>query len=132
MNAKLIVIAAAFTMGLAAQHAGTRITANVPFAFDAKGTKLASGTYEVIQADRLAYVTLRNTQTGHSIMLMGGAQSSKRPAENSLEFKRYNDVYFLTAVAYEAAGMKIQLPHTKREKEMAIAITPEVIVARAW
>ena len=132
MNAKLIVLAAAATMGLAAQNVGAKITAVVPFAFDAKGVNLGSGTYEVTQSDRQAYVTLRNVETGKSIVLMGGAKSTNRTKDNSLEFKRYNDVYFLTAVAYESAGLKIRLQNTKREKEMAIAITPEVIVARAW
>jgi len=132
MNTKWIVLAAAATIGLAAQNPAAKITAVVPFAFDAKGVNLASGTYELIQSDRQAFVTLRNTATGKSVMLIGGAKSANRRKDNSLEFKRYNDVYFLTAVSYEAAGLKIQMPNTKREKEMAIAITPEVIVARAW
>lgn len=131
MNTKLIMLAAATIFGLHAQDASRRITAPVPFAFESNGVKMAAGTYIVSAPTGQPMVTLLNKTTGKSILLMAGPESGNPARVNSLEFKRYNDVYFLAAVNVASTGQKIALPYSRREKEMAIAIQPEVIIALA-
>ena len=131
MSTKLFVIAAAAVCGLAAQDSSHRIKVNVPFGFEANGVKLAAGTYIVTAPGNRPIVTVSNEATGKRIMIMAGAASDNRLDVNSLEFKRYNDVYFLSGVKVAAVGKKFALPHSRLEKEMAIAIRPEVIIARA-
>ena len=131
MNIKLIVLAAAAISGLAAQDSSRRLKVNVPFGFEASGVKMEPGTYFVTAADSRPMVTVLNKATGRSIMMMPGAASDNRTGSNSLEFKRYNGVYFLSALSVASTGQRLALPYSRREKEMAIAIQPEVIFARA-
>lgn len=130
MNYKLIVLAAA-ACGLAAQNPSSRITAKVPFGFEAGGVKLEAGTYTVLAADGRPIVTVVNQSTGNRIMLLALGAGGNREGVNSLEFKRYNNVYFLTAMNAASTGQRVKLVFSKREREMAIAIRPELIVARA-
>jgi len=129
MNTKLFVLTAATVYGLAAEDAARRIMANVPFGFESNGVKMAAGTYVVSAPTGDSIVKVRSVDTGKTILLMAGPASGDVSGVNALEFKRYNDVYFLSAVKVAAAGQKIALPYSRRQKEMAIAIKPEVIVA---
>jgi len=131
MNIKLIVLTAATICGLAAQDSSRRLKVSVPFGFEANGVKMEAGTYFVTAAEGQPMVTVFNKATGRSIMLMSGSASDNRERSNSLEFKRYNGVYFLSAMQIASTGQKLALPYSRREKEMAIAIQPEVIIARA-
>lgn len=129
MNIKLFVLTAATVCGLAAEDALKRITANVPFGFESNGVKMAAGWYEVSAPTGSSLVKVRSVSTGKTIVAMAGPVSENTKGVNALEFKRYNDVYFLTALKLGSAQQKIALPYSRREKEMAIAIKPEVILA---
>jgi len=130
MNTKLIVLAAT-VLGLAAQDPFRRITADVPFAFEANGVKLAAGTYMVKAPGSLGVVTVVEMATGRSIMLRAGGAERNPGRTNSLEFKRYGDAYFLSAVKVAVSGERVGLAQSRRQMELAIGIRPETILALA-
>jgi hypothetical protein len=131
MNTKMIVLAAATVCGLAAQDPSRRITANVPFGFETNGVKMAAGTYVMTGPTEDAIVKIFSKDTGKTTMLMALVANRDESGASSLEFKRYNGVYFLSAMKVGSTGQKVVLPYSRREKEMAIAIEPEVIIALA-
>jgi hypothetical protein len=130
MNIKLILIAAA-ACGLAAQGSGPKIQAPVPFAFEANGVKMPAGRYEVTRSDRSSYLLLRNAVSGNTVALPAGAKSDNKSGWGAIEFRHYKGVYFLSALEYRGAKLKYSGTSSRREKEMAIAIRPEVVIAQA-
>lgn len=90
---------------------------------------MAAGTYEVARADNGSHYVVRNTQTQKGIIVMPKSQSVNPKGNNALEFTRYNDTYFLTAVSTAFSGMKTALPMTKRQMEMARRAPGETVVA---
>lgn len=131
MNTKMILIAAIAACGLSAQVNETKIRAAVPFAFDAKGVQMPAGKYEMVRNAARAVLTLRNMETGKRVVMTAGAASDNKNNSNSLEFKRYGDTFFLSAVEFQNSGQKTSVMTSRREKEMASTARPEIVLARA-
>lgn len=131
MKFKLLILAAITACGLAAQVNESKISAAVPFAFEVKGVKMPAGRYELVRTARNSFLMVTNAATGQKVAVMAGATSDGKAQRSSLEFKRYNGVYFLSAVEFGDAQRKFAVTSSPREKEMAIAIQPELIIARA-
>ena len=131
MNTKMILIAAIAACGLSAQVNETKIQAAVPFAFEAKGAQMPAGKYEMVRNAERAVLTLRNMETGKRVVMTAGAASDNKHNSSSLEFKRYGDTFFLSAVEFQNSGRKISVMTSRREKEMASTARPEIVLARA-
>jgi hypothetical protein len=131
MNTKMILIAAIAACGLSAQINVKTIRTAVPFAFDAKGQQMPAGKYEVIRNSEHGYLTLRNMETGKRIVMTAGVTGDNKDNSNALEFKRYGDTFFLSAVEFQSSGRKISVMTSRREKEMASTARPEIVLARA-
>ncbi len=131
LNFLILVAAATAALGLAADSGVATITAKIPFAFESRGMKMPSGTYIVVRSDRGTSMTVRNKETGRSFVVTSNVTRANRVGGTWVEFKRYGDVYFLSAVSYGANEVAAEIPVAKREKEMALTMTPETVFARA-
>lgn len=131
MNAKTILFAAVATLSLAAQDATRKITAAVPFAFEMNGARMSAGKYDVIRTENSASVTVRNAATGKTVVFVSGGAKTNKLDTNAIVFHRYDDRYFLAAIAVRSAGLVFNAPRSRTEKEMAKAKAPETVAAAA-
>lgn len=131
MNLKNMILAAALTTaGLAGANIA-RITALVPFPFEAKGVRLPAGAYEVVRSDRGDSVMVRNRETGKAVFSV--VRPGGRPKVDGawMAFNKYGDRYFLTEVKSAGQAATMALPGSKLNNEMALTATPETVVVRA-
>lgn len=131
MNLKNMILAAALTTaGLAGAEIG-RISARVPFPFEAKGVTLPAGTYDVARNDRGDTVIVRNRDTGKAVFSV--VRPGARPKVDGawMAFQKYGDRYFLTEVKSAGSPTAMALPGSKLNNEMALTATPETVVVRA-
>lgn len=131
MCLKTITLIGTAICGLSAQNAWTPLTATIPFDFDATGVKLQGGRYEVLRSGYGSIFGLRSKSSGKTILLPSGAANENKHNRNSLEFRRYGDSYFLSAIESRSLGQKISIPTSRSAKEMAITTQPETIFAAA-
>lgn len=131
MNLKnLFLTAALSTLGLTAADAA-RITARVPFPFEAKGVAMPAGTYEIARSDRGGSLTVRNRTTGKAVYSVVRPAGRTRAEGSWMAFQKYGDRYFLTEVKSAGDSTAVALPGTKLNNEMALTATPETVVVRA-
>jgi hypothetical protein len=106
-KSSLLVLSLLLTV--AGAHAQSAARANVPFAFrNDAGSNV---------------VTVRNVQTGTSVLAMGRRESPSKKTDK-LIFHRYGSQYFLTAILGSRGNDGMVLPATKQEKEFQVAHAP--------
>jgi hypothetical protein len=120
-QSSLVVLSLLLTA--AGAYAQTAARANVPFAFKVGTTQMPAGTYAIEGNHGSNIVTVRNVQTGTSVMAMGRQESPSKKADK-LIFHRYGSQYFLTAILGSQGSDAMVLPATKQEKELQIADAP--------
>jgi hypothetical protein len=120
-QSSLVVLSLLLTA--AGAHAQTAARANVPFAFKVGTTQMPAGTYAIQGNHGSNIVTVRNVQTGTSVMAMGRQESPSKKTDK-LIFHRYGSQYFLTAILGSQGSDAMVLPATKQEKELQIADAP--------
>ncbi len=120
-QSSLIVLSLLLTV--AGAHAQTATRANVPFAFKVGKAQMPAGIYAIQHNLDSSIVTVRNVQTGTSVLAMGRQGSSSKKT-NKLIFHRYGSQYFLTAILGSQGSEATVLPATKQEKELQIAYAP--------
>ena len=103
---------------LIAQTSGAGV-AEVPFDFQILNQTLDAGTYAVAQANSSGVLTLRNQDTGKSIVIMAGINKSGKAGDPKLVFNRYGDRYFLSQVWFAGEDFGHGLMPSKLEREMA-------------
>jgi hypothetical protein len=116
--AVLAIFGALACAGLQAQTVDLRAT--IPFDFQAGNTLMPAGEYLIHSQGQ--WVVLRKADGGKPAAgLMTNAATGANPTrgEARLDFNRYGDAYFLTAIwnGYSRDGR--QVPQTGREKELA-------------
>jgi hypothetical protein len=131
MNLKNMILAAALTTAGLAGAEIARITAYVPFPFDAKGVRMPAGTYDVARSDHGDSITVRNRETGKAVFSIAKRKGESKASGSWVAFEKYGDLYFLTEVKSAASAAVLTLPASKHNSEMALTATPETVVVRA-
>ncbi len=131
MNTKMMLMAAAAAMTMAAQALPDRMTATIPFPFEVNGIAMAAGRYEVKVAAPGKQLILRNQANGAAI-LTGATGQDRDPRDRAVfEFHKYGDAHFLSAVKYRGQNVKMVFAPVKREREMARTVRAETVAAAA-
>ena len=104
--------------------------ANVPFEFSLGHQLMPAGNYE-ISAVNEKVLAMRNLDTMEARLLIASihVQASQAP-HAKLVFHKYDDQYFLAEI-WDGSELGIQIPESKREKEMRWArnnYRPELVV----
>ena len=129
----LSFLALVMVLAAPALQAQRRFLADVPFAFVLGDKSMAEGSYE-IQSRGEDIATLRNTNTGVAYFLIKSQHVQSRRAEPAkLVFNKYGGQYFLSQMWDGSSDTGIQLPRSKREKEVSMAkngVTerPEIVI----
>ena len=110
-------------LSAAGAHAQTAARANVPFAFKVGTTQMPAGTYAIEGNHGSSIVTVRNVQTGTSVLAMG-RQDSPSKKTDKLIFHHYGSQYFLTEILGSQGSQGIVFRATKQEKELQVAHAP--------
>lgn len=116
MSTKVIVLAIAASCGLAAQ---TRMTAEIPFAFEFNGQEMAAGTYEINRAPLPGTIVLRNRTAGTAVMAMWMGADAKPGARRGLIFQKVGRSYFLRSVIDQAMETAYNVPVSPKQAELA-------------
>ncbi len=120
-QSSLVVLSLLLTV--AGAHAQSATRANVPFAFKVGTTQMPAGTYSVHNQLGTNLVTVRNVQTGTSVVAMGRRESPSKKTDK-LIFHRYGSQYFLTEILGETGSQAMVFPATKQEQELRVAQAP--------
>ncbi len=124
----MTVFLVAMIFGVVAATAETvhRMTANIPFAFNAGGQLLPAGKYILDMTTLGGYaatgsaLTIR-TKDGSVFLYLNAIRSDVSNAGQActVTFSRYGDRYFLSEV--QSGAIKSGLPKTSAEKELGLA-----------
>ena len=126
LHSKLVVILA---LACASLHAETFMTATIPFQFQVGKQAMPAGEYHIRCSPGI--LTLQSA-TAHSavVVLTTLKVRDKAPEGGLLEFNRYGDSYFFSAIwANSVEGATV--PKTSREKELAKAARPGRLIGIA-
>jgi len=130
----LMTIALALIVSVPMTQAQARAKANVPFRFNLEQQSMPAGAYEITTAgERL--LAVRNLDTMKSCLVLESIHMQDSRAQAKLVFHKYGDQYFLAEI-WDGSDIGIQIPESKREKEMKWArntLKPElVVIAMKW
>ena len=131
--AVLSLLALAMVLAVPALQAQSRFLADVPFAFVLGDRSMAAGNYE-IQSRGEDVALLRNMDTSVAHFLIKSQHVQSRRVEPAkLVFNKYGGQYFLSQMWDGSSDTGIQLPKSKREKEVSIAKNgaperPEIVI----
>ena len=119
MKLTFLILAAAASLGLAAQSGFPRMTAKVPFAFEMNGKQMPAGSYDLQYTSDRPYATVRHAATGRAFLFEVRKTSGVRLDRSAFSFDRRADRYILTAVSDRVTGYSIVLPRGRAAREMA-------------
>ena len=111
-QSSLVVLSLLFTA--AGAHAQSAARANVPFAFKVGTTQMPAGTYTIQNELGTNLVTVRNVQTGTSVLAMGRQESPSKKTDK-LIFHHYGSQYFLTQILGEEGSQGWSSPPPRGE-----------------
>jgi hypothetical protein len=114
--AKSSLVVLSLLLSVAGVHAQS-VQAKVPFAFKVGSTQLPAGTYAINNEIGTNFVTVRNVQTGSSVMALGRQESPSKKT-NKLIFHRYGSQYSLTAILGSQGSQGMSLPAPKQQKQL--------------
>ncbi|MGB8888169.1 MAG: hypothetical protein WCC87_15660 [Candidatus Korobacteraceae bacterium] len=116
----LSLLVIAMVVGVSGAHAQTQV-ANIPFDFSLGHKMMGAGSYELQSISQQAEV-VRNVDTNAAaIFIKSKYASALEPGHARLVFDKYGDQYFLRQVWDGNSNIGIQLPLSKREKEVSLA-----------
>lgn len=127
MKKQLLSIAATLSLLLmlsvaAAAQTTRQMTVTIPFAFSVGKTALPSGTYTVYRTSTHSGdgFLLRDADGRAKVVFNGQQiQSGKSQAVGRLEFRRYDDKYFLARVWAEGSNIGRELHQSSLERQTA-------------
>ena len=132
MKLTILILAAAASLGLAAQAAFPRMTVKAPFAFEMNGKQMPAGEYDLQYAAERPYATVRHAATGRAFLFEVRKTSGVQLNQSALTFTRtILNRYILTAVSDRTTGNAIILPAGRAAKEMAASQVTSVAVTVA-
>jgi len=128
----LMIIALALIIGVPMTQAQAT-KANVPFEFSLNQQLMPAGNYEISSAGN-NLLAVRNLDTMKACLVIESihvqASQFAQAPHAKLVFHKYDDQYFLAEI-WDGSDLGIQLPESKREKEMKWArndYRPELVV----
>ena len=129
----LMITALALIVSVPMTQAQARAKADVPFDFSLNRQMMPAGNYE-ISSEGNKLLAVRNLDTMKACLLiesvrLQASQASEIP-HAKLVFHKYDDQYFLAEI-WDGSDLGIQIPESKREKEMKWArnsYRPELVV----
>ena len=104
-----------------AQLPGTRMSAQIPFAFIVGERTLPAGIYEVRRLGDnpyLLYIQNVDDRGESAIFNTGLVDERDSIRHNELVFHRYGDVYFLAKITSRYEGIARELQSSKQERRM--------------
>ena len=106
----------------AGAYAQSGIQAHVPFAFKVGKAQMPSGNYVINRETGAAFLTVRNLQTGKTVLALVRPEYPSKKTEK-LIFHHYGSQYILAEVWGTAGsdGMALSLPRQKKDLELAHA-----------
>jgi|SRR5215469_14592950 len=117
----LSVLATAMFVALPTVQAQSRLMANVPFDFQVGNKAMAAGSYEVLSISEQVDL-VNNMGTGASAFVVEAIHIKAMHDEGAkLVFNKYGNQYFLSQIWDGRSNVGIQLPKSKREKELVLA-----------
>jgi hypothetical protein len=104
-------------------HAGTAITAEIPFPFHVGNSILPAGSYTTdTRIASSAVLCLRSADGKTSVMVLSnGVLSASGSTQPRFIFNRYGSEYFLSQVWAGSGGDGHEVVKTRREAELAAA-----------
>jgi hypothetical protein len=131
MLQKLLILAAAAAMSVAAQSAAGRLLASVPFPFEVNGKAMPAGKYELVRPPQGRSVVIRNrVDSGVRVAVLAGEAAYRRES-SELVFRKYGTRYFLGEIKYAGRNVAMQMAVTGNERELARTARPERVVTYA-
>ena len=119
----MIVLGGSMAVVANAQTSGsTRLTANVPFEFNAGGQTLPAGEYTIVQvnpASDRAVMQLRTKDGRQTAMIQMGPVIGKAENSSRLIFHRYGDQYYFAEAWIEGETSGLQAPKPRAERRLA-------------
>ena len=132
--AMLVAVALALTGLSVAQSLTDRVVANIPFSFYAADQQYQAGTYEFVLNDQDHTVTLINTATNRSKMILAlpgeslgyGNQARQGFGNPGLQFDSIGGSYVLASLTTDVGGAKfpeenVRLGSTQRGEPITVA-----------
>jgi hypothetical protein len=120
MKRNLIValtLVALSLLTVSTSFAQDRVKANVPFAFQVGKSSLPAGTYVVSRA--ADHAILIQSRDARSASLSTYSSEEKLRAQSpKMIFHKYGNSYFLAEIWDGSGSSGMQIPETKREKEL--------------
>jgi hypothetical protein len=110
--------------GAAVVHAAQLGKADVPFAFEVAGQKMAAGSYTTTSHPG-GDVVIRNTATGKSAYVLPRPADRPRSDASKLTFTCYGSKCFLSQMQFGQTGQSYNVPRSQHERELAKAERPE-------
>jgi hypothetical protein len=104
-----------FTLGGGLQAQTINMRATVPFAWQVKGMQMNSGEYLITRDAGSGVMRIQSKTKSGACFLVSPDSGTNQTAR--LVFHRYGERYFLAEV--HGAGLKVDLPATRAEKEAA-------------
>jgi hypothetical protein len=104
-----------------AQLPGTRMSAQIPFAFNVGEQTLPAGTYQVRRIGDNPYTLyIQNVDDRREVVIFITDLVDERDSilHNELVFNRYGDVYFLAKITSRYEGIARELQRSKQERRM--------------
>jgi hypothetical protein len=129
----LAMLAVALMISVPMSQAQSRVRANVPFAFTLEQSSMPAGGYEISSIDEKV-ISVRNLETGQARLLIASVHvEASQDQHAKLVFHKYGDQYFLSQIWDGSGNDGIELPTSKREKELTMASTnfsdgPETVI----
>jgi|HubBroStandDraft_2_1064218.scaffolds.fasta_scaffold71387_2 hypothetical protein len=115
------MLAATMVLALPMLNAQSRIVANVPFNFYVGEKAMAAGTYQV-QPGSSSMDLLQNLDTDAAVFVIKAIRvQDANQRYPKLVFERCGNQYFLSQIWDGASDTGIQLPRSRREKEILMA-----------
>jgi hypothetical protein len=117
----LMLLAAALLISVPMVQAQSQLKADVPFTFSVDKQSMSAGNYEIDYLNANVLV-LRDLDTKHARLLMKSHDVQAANIRNAhLVFHKYDNEYFLTQIWKGDSSTGIELPMSRREKEIQMA-----------
>jgi len=107
----------------AGAYAQSAVQAHVPFAFKVGQKQMPAGTYVIDRESGSSFVTVRNVNSGTSVLAMGRTETASKTTKK-LIFHHYGSQYILAEIWGAAGSQGMVLPATKQQKDLELAQGP--------
>ncbi len=119
-TSSLVVLSLLFNAGAYAQSV---VQAHVPFAFKVGQKQMPAGTYIIDRESGSSFVTVRNVNTGTSVLAAGRTETASKTAKK-LIFHHHGSQYVLSEIWGASGSQGMVLPATKQQKDLELAHGP--------